>query len=107
MKLLYKAGDITEAHIVKGLLESNDVEAHVGGYYLQGGIGEIAATDFATIHVADDDYEKARKIISEYEGIEPQTPKAHASRHTSFITRLMLVIVATVFVVFLYYLISL
>lgn len=45
MKIVYRAGDITEAEIVKGMLLSNNIEAHVSGYYLQGGIGEMAPTD--------------------------------------------------------------
>jgi hypothetical protein len=68
MKIIYKAADITEAHIVKGLLESNGIEAHVGGFYLQGGIGDLAAHDFAHVHVADEDQQRANEVISEYEG---------------------------------------
>jgi len=37
LKLIYKASDITQAHIISGLLESNGIDAHVGGYYLHGG----------------------------------------------------------------------
>jgi len=68
LKLIYKARDIIEAHIIAGLLKSNNIDAHVGGHYLQGGIGEVAAMEFATINVADEDVVKAKKIISEYEG---------------------------------------
>ena len=68
MKLIYRAGDLTEAHIIAGLLKSNDIQAHVGGHYLQGGIGDLAAMEFATINVADEDIEQAKKIIAEYEG---------------------------------------
>ena len=68
MKIVYRAGDITEAEIVKGMLLSNDIEAHVSGYYLQGGIGEMAPTDLAKVHVSDEDCEKAREIVLEYEG---------------------------------------
>jgi len=68
MKIVYRAGDITEAEIVKGMLLSNDIEAHVSGYYLQGGIGEMAPTDLAKVHVPDKDSERAREIIREYEG---------------------------------------
>ena len=68
MKIVYRAGDITEAEIVKGMLLSNNIEAHVSGYYLQGGIGELAPTDLAKVHVPDEDVERAREIISEYEG---------------------------------------
>ena len=70
MKIAYRAGDITEAEIVKGMLLSNNIEAHVSGYYLQGGIGEMSPTDLAKVHVADEDYEEARKILCEYEGIQ-------------------------------------
>jgi hypothetical protein len=67
LKLIYKARDITEAHIISGLLKSNGIEAHVGGHYLQGGVGELAAMDFATISVADKDTETAASIIAEYD----------------------------------------
>ena len=67
MKLIYKAKDIIEAHIISGLLDSNNIDSHVGGHYLQGGVGDLAASDFATISVADNDVEEAISIIKEYE----------------------------------------
>jgi hypothetical protein len=67
MKLIYKASDINEANIVSGMLRANGIEAHVGGFYLQGGVGDLAAMDFATIHVPDEDIELARSLIAEYE----------------------------------------
>ena len=70
MKIVYRAGDITEAEIVKGMLLSNNIEAHVSGFYLQGGIGETAPLDLAKVHVPDEDYEKARELVREYEGTE-------------------------------------
>lgn len=63
MKIVYRAGDITEAEIVKGMLFVTNIEAHVCGYYLQGGIGELAPTDLAKVHVPDEDGERAREII--------------------------------------------
>jgi hypothetical protein len=72
LKLIYNARDITEAHIVSGLLKSNGIDAYVGGHYLQGGVGELAASDFATIHVDDENVDAALSIIAEYEGVEPQ-----------------------------------
>lgn len=74
MKIVYRAGNITEAEIVKGMLISNDIEAHVSGYYLQGGIGELAPTDLAKVHVDDADYDSARKLILEYEGDKSAQP---------------------------------
>lgn len=41
MQIAYRARDITEAHIIAGLLRANHIEAHVGGHYLQGALGEI------------------------------------------------------------------
>lgn len=72
MKLVYKAKDIIEAHIISGLLESSNIESHVGGHYLQGGVGDLAASDFATISVADNDVNEAILIIKGYENNHPQ-----------------------------------
>ena len=67
MKKIYSAANITEAHIIKGLLESNNIEAFVSGHYLQGGIGELPASDFAAIFVNDDNCAQALEIIQQYE----------------------------------------
>lgn len=67
MQIAYRARDITEAHIVAGLLEANGIEAHVGGHYLQGALGEIGAAGFTNVHVDDEDLYRARQLVSEYE----------------------------------------
>lgn len=67
MKLVYRAGDILEAHIIAGLLKTYNIEAHVSGQYLQGGIGELAPAGFSNIHVEDADIEQAMTVIAEYE----------------------------------------
>ena len=67
MQIIYRAQDIVEAHIVAGLLQSRGLEVYVGGHYLQGGIGELAALDSATISVDDVDEDEARAVIGEYE----------------------------------------
>lgn len=67
MKIIYHAQDIVEAHILAGLLQSRGVEAFVGGHYLQGGIGELAALDSATLAVEESDEEAARAVLAEYE----------------------------------------
>jgi hypothetical protein len=55
MQIVYKAQDISEAHIVAGMLQANGIEAHVGGYYLQGAIGDIGTLNLANVHVSDED----------------------------------------------------
>jgi hypothetical protein len=67
LQIAYRARDITEAHIVAGLLEANGIEAHVGGHYLQGALGEIGAAGFTNVHVDDEDLYQARQLVSEYE----------------------------------------
>ena len=106
MKLVYKAGDITEAHIVKGLLESNDIEAYVGGFYLQGGIGEIAVSDFANVQVADENYIRAREIINEYEGTNPRPSSEPKIRKLTFTSRLVFAITVVIIFITLFILIA-
>jgi len=64
---VYDAADITEAHIVRGMLQAHGIEAHVGGYYLQGGVGELAPQGFARVLVAASQVEAARALIDAYE----------------------------------------
>ncbi len=68
MHLIYTARDISEAHIVAGMLNANGIAAHAGGHYLQGGVGELAATDFAHVYLAEaKDTAAAKVLIAEYE----------------------------------------
>jgi hypothetical protein len=64
---VYDANDITEAHIVRGMLEAHGIAAYVGGHYLQGGIGELAVQGFASVLVADEQAASAREVIKAYE----------------------------------------
>ena len=80
MKTIYKAGNITEAHIVSGMLESRGIENHVGGHHLQGGVGEIATMDFARVFVADEDYDTAIPVIAEYEQHQPENEEKQTDR---------------------------
>jgi len=64
---VYDASDITEAHIVRGMLRAHGIGAHVGGHYLQGGVGELMVQGFATVYVEDSDVATARSLIDAYE----------------------------------------
>ncbi len=77
MKIIYQARDIIEAHIVAGMLNANGIETHVGGYYLQGGIGDVAVFDFANVQVADEDVALALPLVAEYDGVQ-----GNKSEHT-------------------------
>ena len=67
MKTVYLAADITEAEILRGLLQSAGIKSHVSGFYLQGGIGELAAADSARLLVDDSDLQKALEVIQGYD----------------------------------------
>jgi len=69
---VYDASNITEAHIVRGMLEANGIAAYVGGYYLQGAVGELAVQGFASVLVADEQVESARQLIDEYQSAATQ-----------------------------------
>ena len=58
---------MVEAEIVKGLLQSEGIDAHVSGHYLQGGVGDLQAGDLAKVHVEDEDFADARSIVARYE----------------------------------------
>ncbi len=63
---IYSASDTTEAHIVRGMLEAHGIQAYIDGYYLQGGIGELAAHDYVSVSVAKDDAHQASKLVEDY-----------------------------------------
>lgn len=67
MKIVYRANDIIEAQIVAGMLRANNIETYVGGYYLQGAVGDLAARDFSTLSVDEADEEAALAIVKDYE----------------------------------------
>lgn len=89
MKLIYRANGISEAHIISGLLKSNGIEAHVGGHYLQGGIGELAAMGFATVNVADKNVKAATRVIAEYENNNNPLSENNNSNKSIFTTPLI------------------
>lgn len=67
MQEIYRAADITEAHIIAGMLDASGIDSHVGGHYLQGGVGELGAMNFATVSVPAEDAVRGLELIREYE----------------------------------------
>ena len=64
---VYDASNITEAHIVRGMLEAHGIGAYVSGHYLQGGVGELVVQGFASVLVAEEQLATAREVIAVYE----------------------------------------
>lgn len=67
---VFDAANITEAHIVRGMLEAHGIDAHVGGHYLQGGIGELPVSGFACVLVPAEQALSARELIEAYESAD-------------------------------------
>ena len=78
--------------MVLNLLEQAGIAGRVDGEYLQGGIGELQAMNFVRVLVAEADYAAARKLISEWESVQPapvspqQQPPATRSWLMPFLT---------------------
>ena len=114
MKLIYRARDITEAHIVSGMLNANGLESFVGGHYLQGAIGDMAVQDFAMVHVADEDADEAKRLIAAYEGRgKSEIPVDAVTTHdkddvvaNSMFTKFIVAVVAFSSVILSFYLLS-
>jgi len=64
---VFSAKSSIEAELIKNLLAQHGIEAHVSGYYLQGGIGELPVFDLIQVQVAEDDEQAALKVIHDYE----------------------------------------
>ncbi|RUO55469.1 DUF2007 domain-containing protein [Pseudidiomarina homiensis] len=67
MQCVFQADNVVESELVKGLLEAHDIACHSGGFYLQGAVGDLAASGFAKLWVADEDAGKALALIEDYE----------------------------------------
>lgn len=50
-----------------GMLEAHGIQAHVGGHYLQGGVGELMVQGFAAVFVEDGELDMARSLVEAYE----------------------------------------
>ncbi len=66
MKSVYQAANILEAEIVRGMLAAEGIESHVTGFYLQGGVGELAPADNARVLVDEQDAPRAAELIRDY-----------------------------------------
>lgn len=67
MKIIFRANDILEAHIISGMLTSQGVATYVGGHYLQGAIGDLAALGFANVFVEDEQADLAEQLLQDYQ----------------------------------------
>jgi len=66
MLVIYSANDITEAGLIRGLLESNGIRVQITGEYLTGAVGELPAWNYIYVKIEEADLEKAEHLLQEY-----------------------------------------
>jgi Putative prokaryotic signal transducing protein len=81
MKPLHTARHVTEAHLIRGYLESQGIATVVRGEYLTGGIGELPA-DLCKVWVIDDsDFARADDLLQQFLQGEAARTHAHERWH--------------------------
>jgi hypothetical protein len=63
---IYSAETTTDAHLIKGLLEQQGIEAFVSGHYLQGAFGELPVINMIQVMVEQADLIRAQEIMRDY-----------------------------------------
>src|SRR4051812_3070721 len=78
MKKVYEARDLAEAELVKGMIESEEIEVIVQDGALQGVLGETAVSSEAlpTVWVNDEDIARAQVIVNEFKQGGPATEES-------------------------------
>lgn len=57
--------------MVAGLLDQVGIFAQVHGDMLQGAVGELPAAGLATVWVAENDENRARQVVADFEATQP------------------------------------
>ena len=65
MRIVYRAQNLIDAHLVKDALESAQVPAFISGEYLTGGVGQLPALDYLAVLVPESSVELAEPIVRE------------------------------------------
>ncbi|GGA33987.1 DUF2007 domain-containing protein [Dyella nitratireducens] len=65
MRIVYRAQNLIDAHLVKDALEHAEVPAFISGEYLTGGVGQLPALDYVAVLVPDSSVEAAEPVVRE------------------------------------------
>ncbi|MDW3094446.1 MAG: DUF2007 domain-containing protein [Gammaproteobacteria bacterium] len=66
MKTVLHALNSLEAHVIKGLLESEGISSNIVGEFLQGATGELPANGLIRVVVDENDYKEASDVIDNW-----------------------------------------
>jgi hypothetical protein len=79
MRQVYLPANAAEAHMLAHLLGEAGILAHVHGEALQGAIGELPAGNVIQLMVSDEDFDRARQLLLQWERVhappEPEAPR--------------------------------
>lgn len=79
MKILYHAASLVEAHMIVHLLEQQQLHGRIDGEYLQGAIGELPAAGLIRVMVAEQDFDAAQELITQWDAAQPPSAPERAS----------------------------
>ena len=65
MRIVYRAENLVDAHLVKDVLDQAGIPCFINGEYLIGGIGQLPARDFLAVSVPDVCVEAAEPRVRE------------------------------------------
>jgi hypothetical protein len=65
MRIIYRAQNLIDAHLVKDALESAEIPAFISGEYLTGGVGQLPALDYVAVLVPESSVDIAEPIVRE------------------------------------------
>lgn len=71
MKTVFECGFGVEAHLVSDLLRSEGIDNTVLGEYLQGAAGELPVGRLVRVVVRDEQADRARAVIADWERAAP------------------------------------
>ena len=65
MRIIYRAQNLIDAHLVKDALEAAEIPAFISGEYLTGGVGQLPALDYVAVLVPESSLDVAEPIVRE------------------------------------------
>lgn len=71
MQKVYEPENLMEGELLQGMLASEGIEAHLTGGHLLGALGELPALGLLGLLVDNDQVERARQLITEYNAALP------------------------------------
>ncbi|MBM7060157.1 DUF2007 domain-containing protein [Pseudomonas sp. UL073] len=71
MQRIYEPQDLIEAEMLRNMLASEGIEAHLTGNHLLGAIGEVPVHGLLGLLVENHQASQARELIAEYNAAQP------------------------------------